>query len=132
MLLHTIGRLNEPGFTDAFTDKHIFPGGYIPALSETVEASEKVRLAVTDVEILRFHYAKTLREWYKRCVESRDAIVAMYDERFFRLWTFYLSGSTAAFESGGMCNFQIQYSRRRDTLPLTRDYMAKAEAELLR
>lgn len=132
MLLHTIGRLNEPGFTDAFTDKHIFPGGYIPALSETVEASEKVRLAVTDVEILRFHYAKTLREWYKRCVENREAIVAMYDERFFRLWTFYLSGSTAAFESGGMCNFQIQYSRRRDTLPLTRDYMAQAEAQLLK
>jgi len=131
MLLHTIGRLEGPTWTDAFTDKYIFPGGYIPALSETVAASEKVRLALTDVEILRFHYAKTLREWYRRCIENREEIVAMYDERFFRMWTFYLAGSTASFESGGMCNFQLQYSRRRDTLPLTRDYMAQAERELL-
>jgi len=130
MLLHTIGRLEGPSWTDAFTDKYIFPGGYIPALSETVEASEKVRLAITDVEILRFHYAKTLREWYRRCMENREKIVAMYDERFFRMWTFYLSGSTASFETGGMCNFQIQYSRRRATLPLTRDYIAAAETQL--
>ncbi len=130
MLLHTIGRLDGPSYTDKFTDKYIFPGGYIPALSETVAASEKVRLAVTDVEILRFHYAKTLREWYRRCMEHRDEIVAMYDERFFRLWTFYLSGSTAAFENGGMCNFQLQYVRKRDSLPITRGYMAQAEEAL--
>ena len=132
MLLHTIGRLGSPGYTDAFTDKYIFPGGYIPALSETVAASEKIRLALTDVEILRFHYAKTLREWYRRCMDNREAIVAMYDERFFRMWTFYLAGATASFESSGMCVFQLQYGRRRDTLPITRSYMEEAERQLLR
>ena len=131
MLMHTIGRLDPPGWTDAFTDKYIFPGGYIPALSETVAASEKVRLMVTDVEILRLHYAKTLREWYRRCMENREAIIAMYDESFFRMWTFYLSGATASFESGGMCNFQIQYARSRHTLPLTRGYMEQGEEKLL-
>ncbi len=131
MLVHTIGRMGGPGTTDAFTDKYIFPGGYIPALSETVAASEKVRLIVTDVETLRLHYAFTLREWYKRCLANRDAIVAMYDERFFRMWTFYLSGATASFESGGMCNFQLQYARNRRALPLTRGYMDEAERNLL-
>ena len=130
MLLHTIGRLDGPSWTDAFTDKWIFPGGYIPALSETVAASEKVRLALTDLEILRFHYAKTLREWYRRCMEHRDEIVEMYDESFFRLWTFYLSGATASFESGGMVNFQLQYARSRRTLPITRGYIDDAEAKL--
>ncbi|MFT4057679.1 MAG: class I SAM-dependent methyltransferase [Novosphingobium sp.] len=131
MLLHTIGRMGGPGSTDAFTRKYIFPGGYIPALSETVEASEKVRLIATDVENLRLHYARTLREWYKRCVAHKDAIVAMYDERFYRMWIFYLSGATAAFESGGMCNYQIQYTRSRHALPLTRDYIAEGEKVLL-
>lgn len=130
MLLHTIGRMGGPGATDAFTRKWIFPGGYIPALSETLAASEKSRLIASDVENLRLHYALTLREWYKRCVAHRDAIVAMYDERFYRMWIFYLSGATAAFESGSMCNYQIQYIRQRRTLPITRDYMANAEAAL--
>lgn len=131
MLLHTIGRMGAPGTTDAFTDKYIFPGGYIPALSETVAASEKVRLIATDVEMLRLHYARTIRDWYAGCVANRQEIVKMYDERFYRMWTFYLAGATAAFESGGMCNYQIQYARRRDTLPLTREYLGDAEAELL-
>ena len=126
MLLHTIGRMGGPGATDAFTRKYIFPGGYIPALSETLAASERVRLIAADVETLRLHYAKTLREWYKRCTAQRDAIVALYDERFYRMWTFYLAGATAAFESGGMCNYQIQYVRNRHALPLTRGYMAEA------
>ena len=130
MLLHTIGRMGKPGKTDAFTDKYIFPGGYIPALSETVAASEKARLIATDVETLRLHYAKTLREWYARCMAHRDEIVAMHDERFFRMWTFYLAGATAAFESGSMCNYQIQYTRSRHALPLTRDYVADAERAL--
>ncbi len=130
MLLHTIGRMGGPGKTDAFTRKYIFPGGYIPALSETLAASEKSRLIATDIETLRLHYAFTLREWYKRTVAHKDEIVAMYDEKFFRMWTFYLAGATAAFESGGMCNYQIQFSRNRYTLPLTRDYMAENEAEL--
>ncbi|WP_232495991.1 SAM-dependent methyltransferase [Novosphingobium kaempferiae] len=131
MLLHTIGRMGGPGSTDAFTRKYIFPGGYIPALSETVESSEKVRLIATDVENLRLHYAKTLRQWYKRCVANKDAIVSLYDERFYRMWIFYLSGATAAFESGGMCNYQIQYTRSRHALPLTRDYIAEGEKVLL-
>jgi cyclopropane-fatty-acyl-phospholipid synthase len=131
MLMHTIGRMGSPGSTDAFTRKYIFPGGYIPALSETLVASEKVRLIATDVENLRLHYAFTLREWYKRCVAHKDAIVSMYDERFYRMWIFYLAGATAAFESGGMCNYQIQYSRSRHALPLTRDYLAESEKALL-
>ena len=131
MLLHTIGRMGQPGTTDAFTRKYIFPGGYIPALSETVRASEKVRLIATDVENLRLHYAHTLREWYRRCVARREAIVDLMDERFFRMWTFYLAGATAAFEHGGMCNFQIQFARNRQVLPITRDYMAAEERRLL-
>lgn len=131
MLLHTIGRMGGPGSTDAFTRKYIFPGGYIPALSETVAASEKHRLIATDVENLRLHYAFTLREWYARCMARRAEIEAMQDERFFRMWTFYLAGATAAFESGGMCNYQIQYACDRRALPLTRDYMREAEQRLL-
>src|SRR3546814_13751429 len=86
MLLHTIGRFGKPGSTDAFTRKYIFPGGYIPALSETVAASERSRLIAADVENLRLHYARTLREWYKRCVAQKDAITGLYGERFYRLW----------------------------------------------
>ena len=123
MLLHTIGRLGGPGVTDAFTRKYIFPGGYIPALSETLAASEKVRLIATDVETLRLHYAKTIRQWYANCLTHRDAIVAMYDERFFRMWTFYLAGAATVFENGGMGNYQIQYVRSRHALPITRDYL---------
>ncbi len=130
-LVHTIGRMGRPGVTDAFTNKYIFPGGYIPALSETVAASEKVRLIANDVETLRVHYAKTLRCWYDRCMAHQAEIEAMYDPHFFRMWTFYLSGATAAFENGGMCNYQIQYVRDRRALPLTRDYMLPDEAKLL-
>ncbi|MDE8650314.1 SAM-dependent methyltransferase [Novosphingobium album (ex Liu et al. 2023)] len=131
MLLHTIGRMGGPGTTDAFTRKYIFPGGYIPALSETLAASERYRLIASDIETLRLHYARTLRAWYARCMAHRDAIVALFDERFFRMWTFYLAGATAAFESGGMCNYQIQYARSRHALPLSRDYIASDEAGLL-
>jgi len=131
MLVHTIGRFGKPGSTDAFTRKYIFPGGYIPALSETVAASEKSRLIVTDVETLRLHYALTLRQWYARTLAHRDEIVATMGDRFFRMWTFYLAGATAAFESGGMGNYQIQFARSRHALPLTRDYMVGAEANYL-
>jgi cyclopropane-fatty-acyl-phospholipid synthase len=129
MLLHTIGRFGRPGATDAFTRKYIFPGGYIPALSETLEASEKSRLIVTDVETLRLHYALTLRQWYARTLAHEAEITQMMGVRFFRMWTFYLAGATAAFESGGMGNYQIQFARSRHALPLTRDYMAEAEAK---
>ena len=129
MLLHTIGRMGVPGATDAFTTKYIFPGGYIPALSEIVRASEPSRLIATDVETLRLHYAHTLRQWFQRTVEKRAEIEALYDARFFRMWTFYLAGATAAFEHGGMCNYQVQFARSRHALPITRDYMAEAEAQ---
>ena len=132
MLLHTIGRFGKPGSTDAFTRKYIFPGGYIPALSETLAASEKSRLIVTDVETLRLHYALTLRQWYVRTLAHEAEIVQMMGMRFFRMWTFYLAGATSAFESGGMGNYQIQFARSRHALPLTRDYMAAAEADLAR
>jgi cyclopropane-fatty-acyl-phospholipid synthase len=131
MLLHTIGRLGVPGATDAFTRKYIFPGGYIPALSETIASSEKVKLIHSDIENLRIHYAKTLREWYVRVRQIKDAVIAQYDEKFYRMWIFYLSGATAAFESGGMCNYQIQFVRNRHNIPITRDYMARTEAEYL-
>ncbi|WP_086617353.1 SAM-dependent methyltransferase [Erythrobacter tepidarius] len=123
MLLHTIGRMGRPGTTDAFTRKYIFPGGYIPALSETLAASEKFRLIAADIETLRLHYAKTIRCWYANCVANREAIIALHDERFFRMWTFYLAGAATVFEHGGMCNYQIQYIRSRHALPITRDYL---------
>ena len=127
LLLHTIGRFGGPGSTDAFTRKYIFPGGYIPALSETLAASEKSRLIVTDVETLRLHYALTLRQWYARTLAHEAEIAAMMGDRFFRMWCFYLAGATSAFESGGMGNYQIQFARSRHALPLTRDYMGEAE-----
>jgi cyclopropane-fatty-acyl-phospholipid synthase len=123
MLLHTIGRFGSPGTTDAFTRKYIFPGGYIPALSETLAASEKFRLIAADVETLRLHYAKTIRAWYANCMAHREQIVALHDERFFRMWTFYLAGAATVFEHGGMGNYQIQYIRNRHALPVTRDYL---------
>jgi cyclopropane-fatty-acyl-phospholipid synthase len=130
MLLHTIGRMGKPGTTDAFTRKHIFPGGYIPALSETLAASEGAKLIATDIENLRLHYALTLRSWYRRVVAQQDAITALMDARFYRMWIFYLAGATAAFEWGGLCNYQIQYARNRRALPITSDYMAAAEADI--
>jgi len=130
MLLHTIGRMGKAGATDAFTRKYIFPGGYIPALSETLSASEPVKLIVSDVELLRMHYALTLRAWDQRVAANRAAIVAMFGERFYRMWRFYLAGATAAFEHGGMANFQIQFVRQRRAIPLTRTFISEAEALL--
>jgi cyclopropane-fatty-acyl-phospholipid synthase len=132
MLLHTIGRMGKPGATDAFTRKYIFPGGYIPALSETLAAAEKVKLIATDIEALRIHYGLTLRAWYRRVQANRETIVAMMDERFYRMWTFYLAGAAAAFESGGMCNHQYQFVRNRRALPMARDYVAEAEKAYLK
>jgi cyclopropane-fatty-acyl-phospholipid synthase len=130
MLLHTIGRMGGPGTTDAFTAKYIFPGGYCPALSEVAGASEDSGLIVTDVEVLRLHYARTLRHWYARTVAARAEIESLYDARFYRMWSFYLAGAAVAFETGSMCNFQVQYARHRHALPVTRDYMAAVEAKL--
>jgi len=130
MLLHTIGRAGGPGVTDAFTAKYIFPGGYIPALSEILRGHEELRFFLTDVEVLRLHYGYTLQHWYDRATAARDQIVALYDERFFAMWTYYLAGSLVSFENGGLVNYQLQYSRSRSALPITRDYMAYEEARL--
>ena len=128
MLLHTIGKYGTAGAPDPFTDKYIFPGYHVPSLSQIAAASEKVRFIASDVETLRLHYAYTLRHWMERATKARDRIVAMYDERFFRMWEFYLAGGIVAFENGAMNNYQVQYIRDRNALPITRDYMAVAEA----
>jgi cyclopropane-fatty-acyl-phospholipid synthase len=130
MLLHTIGRMNEPGTSDHFITKYIFPGGYSPSLSETVRASERTGLILTDMETLRLHYAYTLRHWYARTMAARAEITALYDERFFRMWQFYLAGAATSFEHGIMCNFQMQFVRQRRSLPITRDYIGETEKEL--
>jgi cyclopropane-fatty-acyl-phospholipid synthase len=127
MLLHTIGKLGQAGAPDPFTDKWIFPGYHLPSLSQMSAASEKVRLIASDVEMLRLHYAYTLRHWLERATMARDKIVAMYDERFFRMWEFYLAGGIVMFESGAACNYQVQYIRDRHAVPITRDYMIEAE-----
>jgi cyclopropane-fatty-acyl-phospholipid synthase len=127
MLLHTIGKLGGAGAPDPFTDKWIFPGYHLPSLSQMSAASEKVRLISSDVETLRLHYAYTLRHWLERARLARAKIVAMYDERFFRMWEFYLAGGIVMFESGAACNYQVQYIRDRHAVPITRDYMMEAE-----
>ncbi|AHE52530.1 SAM-dependent methyltransferase [Sphingomonas sanxanigenens] len=130
MLLHTIGRSDGPAPTDRWLARYIFPGGYIPALSQIAPAAERARLWVTDVEVLRLHYALTLDHWYDRVAAVRAEIVALYDERFFRMWQFYLAGATNAFRHDAHVNFQIQFTRRREALPLVRDYMGAAEQQL--
>ncbi len=130
MLMHTIGRMGGPGVTDTFTTKYIFPGGYNPALSEIVRGYEGTKLFPTDIEVLRLHYAMTIDHWYDRTVAAKDQIAALYDERFYRLWTFYLAGAAAAFRTGGMVNYQVQLSKSRTAVPLTRDYMGEAERRL--
>lgn len=121
-LIHTIGRADGPGATNAWINKYIFPGGYIPALSEILPAIERAGLYVTDIEVLRLHYAETLKAWRQRFNTNRQRVAEIYDDRFCRMWEFYLAGSEAAFRHGGLINFQIQLSKRVDTVPLTRDY----------
>ncbi|MBX3595968.1 MAG: class I SAM-dependent methyltransferase [Rhizobiaceae bacterium] len=130
MVLHSIGRFGPPVATNAFIRKHIFPGGYIPALSEVLPAIEKSGLMTTDIEILRLHYAETLKYWRERFMANREKAKAIYDERFCRMWEFYLAGSEAAFRWQDMMVFQIQLTRRNDTLPITRNYMEKCEKAL--
>jgi cyclopropane-fatty-acyl-phospholipid synthase len=130
MLLHTIGRAGKPGVTDKWTLKYIFPGGYNPALSEIARGYEGLRMYCSDIEVLRLHYAYTLDHWYDRTVAAKDQIVALYDEDFYRMWIFYLAGAAAAFRYGGLVNYQLQFAKSRDALPITRDYMADAERAL--
>lgn len=130
MLLHTIGRMGQPGVTDDFTAKYIFPGGYSPALSEIIRGYEGLRMFPTDIEILRLHYSYTTDAWYDRTVAAKEQIVALYDERFYRMWTFYLAGASQAFRFGGLCNYQLQLSRSRIGVPITRDYIIEEERRL--
>ena len=130
MLLHSIGRRGGPGSTARWIRKYIFPGGYSPALSETLAVIEQSGMWVTDIEILRLHYAETCLEWEKRFQANRDKIASMMDERFCRMWEFYLIISEFSFRYSKNMNFQIQMSKQVDALPMTRDYMYKAETAL--
>ncbi len=126
-LIHSIGRFEGPGATNPWIAKYIFPGGYSPALSEVLGPVEKAGLKTTDIEILRLHYAKTIAHWRRRFAANRDAITSLYDERFCRMFEFYLSGSELAFRLSDHMNFQIQLVRQQEALPLTRDYIYEAE-----
>jgi len=130
MVSHCCGRMGPPGVTDKFTRKYIFPGGYIPALSELVTEAERNRLIVSDVEAVRYHYALTLEEWYRRTVAAREEIVRLYDERFYRMWLFYLAGAESSFVHGSLVNWQLQYVKRRDAVPMVRDSLFEEELRL--
>ena len=132
MLLHSIGRNSVPGATNPWIRKYIFPGGYIPSLSEVLPAIERAGLFVTDIEILRLHYADTLRAWRHRFIANREEAKRLYDERFCRMWEFYLAGAESSFRVDGHMVFQIQIAKRQDAVPLTRDYIQEREAELRR
>jgi len=126
-LIHSIGRKGGPGTTGAWIRKYIFPGGYSPALSETFAEIEKAGLWVTDTEILRLHYAETLLEWDKRFQANKDKVIEMFDEKFARMWEFYLIVSEFSFRHGKHMNFQIQLAKDVNALPMSRDYMRETE-----
>ena len=132
MLLHSIGRNSVPGVTNAWIRKYIFPGGYIPSLSEVLPAIERAGLYVTDIEILRLHYAETLKAWRERFMARREEAKKLYDERFCRMWEFYLAGAETSFRVDAHMVMQIQIAKRQETVPLTRDYIPEREAELRR
>jgi cyclopropane-fatty-acyl-phospholipid synthase len=130
MMLHSIGRSNGPDVTNPWIAKYIFPGGYIPALSEVIPAIERAGLLVCDIEILRLHYAETLKAWRERFMARREEAVRLYDERFARMWEFYLASSEMSFRKQNLMNFQIQLAKRQGVVPMTRDYIAHEEARL--
>ncbi|MBF9036560.1 methyltransferase domain-containing protein [Rhodobacterales bacterium HKCCE2091] len=122
-LIHTIGRSTPPGSTSPWIAKYIFPGGYVPALSEMSAAVEATGLVQTDVEIWRLHYAETLKHWHDRFVAREDEARALYDDRFCRMWRYYLKASEYSFRDRGQVVFQVQLARRQEAVPLTRDYL---------
>jgi cyclopropane-fatty-acyl-phospholipid synthase len=126
-LIHTIGRADGAGANNSWINKYIFPGGYVPALSEILPAIERAGLYVTDIEVLRLHYAETLKAWRQRFNTNRERVAGIYDERFCRMWEFYLAGCEAGFRHGGLVNFQIQVAKCVDTVPLTREYISNWE-----
>jgi len=129
-VLHSIGRSEGPGVTNPWIGKYIFPGGYIPALSEVLPAIERAGLLVTDIEILRLHYADTLKSWRERFLAHRDDVERVYDSRFVRMWHFYLASSEMAFRKENMMVMQIQMTNRQGVVPITRDYIAREEERL--
>ena len=129
-VIHSIGRSEGPSTTDPFTAKYIFPGGYIPALSEVLPAVERAGLWVADIEVLRLHYAYTLDLWRRRFLANRSKIAGVYDDRFCRMWEYYLCGAEMGFRYGGHMNFQLQLTKRVDALPITRGYIGEAERAL--
>jgi cyclopropane-fatty-acyl-phospholipid synthase len=129
-LLHAIGRSGPPGITNPWIAKYIFPGGYIPALSEVLPAIERSRLVVTDIEILQLHYAETLKAWRERFLAHRDEVLRFYDQRFLRMWEFYLACSEMAFRAGDLMVFQIQMAKHKGAVPQTRDYIDREEERL--
>ena len=131
-LLHSIGRMEPPGGANPWVRKYIFPGGYTPALSEVLSAIERAGLWVTDIEILRGHYAETLNRWRQRFEVNREAVRKLYDERFCRMWEFYLAGSEVSFRRLNHTVFQIQLAKSQEAVPLTRDYMFEFEQAQLR
>ena len=130
MVLHSIGRSEGPNVTNPWITKYIFPGGYIPAVSEVMPAIERAGLLVADIEILRLHYAETLKAWRERFMARREEAVQLYDERFARMWEFYLAASEMAFRKQNLMNFQIQLTRRQGVVPITRGYVGREEARL--
>jgi len=122
-LIHTIGRSEPPGATSPWILKYIFPGGYVPAMSEAAAAIERHALVTTDVEVWRLHYAQTLRAWRARFEADIDRVRALYDERFCRMWRYYLTASELTFRLDNQVVFQFQMSPRQDSVPLTRDYL---------
>ncbi len=130
MVLHTIGNADTPAATNPWITRYIFPGGHIPALSEILPAIERAGLMLTDVEVWRLHYARTLRLWRERFMARREEAVALYDERFCRMWEYYLSMSEAAFRHEGIVVFQLQLVKQQETVPLTRAYMGAQEEAL--
>lgn len=130
MVLSSTGRSEGPNVTNPWIAKYIFPGGYIPALSEVIPAIERAGLLLTGVEILRLHYAETLRAWRERFLAHRETVEQLYDARFVRMWEFYLAASEMAFREQAMMVFQLQLTKRQDVVPITRDYIARETARL--
>jgi cyclopropane-fatty-acyl-phospholipid synthase len=130
MLLHSIGRSEGPNVTNPWIAKFIFPGGYIPALSEVLPAIERSGLLVSDIEILRLHYAETLKAWRDRFLAHREEAAKLYDQRFVRMWEFYLAASEMAFREQAMMVMQIQLTKRQGVVPMTRDYIVREETRL--
>ncbi len=130
ILLHAIGRSDGPSVTNPWIAKYIFPGGYIPALSEVLPAIERAGLLITDIEVLRLHYAETLKAWRERFLAHREDVEKLYDAQFLRMWEFYLAASEMAFRKQNMMVFQIQMTKRQGVVPITRSYIDGEEARL--